>query len=495
MADTPPVDLVVIGAGGAGLSAALTALESGLKQVIVLEKRSRVGGNAAMSGGFLFAINSNPQRAAGLEHDADEVFRETMAYHHFDGVDPDLVRLWVDEADASVAWLESIGVGYRAMQGKDLGVEPSGWSNHPGSFVRVTDLMKQRVEDLGGKVIVRASVTGLVGDAVSGVSAVMLDTSDGPVTIETRAVLLSTGGFTGNVELLNEHFSDIYDESVYWTDAKPLTGDGITLAAGVGAALTGPTALLKENCYSFKTKKNMPNRGSTEPRSLWVNQRGKRFLDESQGFVNASTNALIAQPGMSGFALFDDALIQQIIDTPNPFEVELRPGEEDPSTWTAEGYRATLRDRLSDPSNSEWCMAADDWADIAKWIGSDPEVLAATVENYNASCDEGRDAAWAKDPALLVPLRKAPFYALRFRPLMVDTAGPVTIDAELRVLDEKGLPIPGLYAAGSLASGWVGFDEHHFGTPLSWAISSGRRAGVAAAAGALTGEAVSSVSE
>jgi len=492
--DQPPVDLVVIGAGGAGLPAALTALESGLKQVIVLEKRSRVGGNAAMSGGFLFAVNSGAQRAAGLEQEPDQVFRETMAYHHYDGVEPELVRLWVDEADASVAWLESIGVTYRAMQGKDLGVEPSGWPNHPGSFVRVTDLMKKRVEDLGGRVIVRASVTGLVGDATSGVSAVLLDTPDGPVTIQTRAVLLATGGFTGNVDLLNRHFADIYDENVYWTDAKPLTGDGIALAAGAGGAVSGPTALLKENCYSFKTKKNMPNRGATEPRSLWVNQRGERFLDESQGFVNASTNALVRQPGMSGFALFDDDLIQSIIDTPNPFEVELRPGEEDPSAWTAEGYRATLRDQLSDPSNSEWCTAAEDWAGIAKWIGTAPDVLRRTVDTYNASCEEGHDALWAKDPAVLVPLLKPPFYALRFRPLMVDTAGPVKVNGELRVLSEEGQPIPGLYAAGSLTSGWVGFDEHHFGTPLSWAISSGRRAGAAAAAGALAREAVSSAS-
>jgi fumarate reductase flavoprotein subunit len=492
--DQPPVDLVVIGAGGAGLPAALTALESGLKQVIVLEKRSRVGGNAAMSGGFLFALNSGPQQAVGLKHEPDEVFRDTMAYNHYDGVEPELIRLWVDEADASVEWLENIGVAYRPMQGKDLGVEPSGWPNHPGSFVRVTDLMKERVEDLGGRVIVRASVTGLVADPAGGVSGVLLDTPDGPVTIHTRAVVLATGGFTGNVDLLNEHFADIYDQNVYWTDAKPLTGDGIALAAEAGAAVNGETALLKENCYSFKTKKNMPNRGSTEPRSLWVNQRGERFLDESQGFVNATTNALIRQPGMSGFALFDDDLIQTIIDTPNPFEVELRPGEEDPSAWTAQGYRATLRDQLSDPSNSEWCTAADDWDGIAKWIGSTPHVLRRTVDQYNAACEEGRDALWAKDPALLVPLLKPPFYVLRFRPLMVDTAGPVKVDDELRVLDEENQPVPGLYAAGSLTSGWVGFDEYHFGTPLSWAISSGRRAGAAAAAAVLTGKEASSAS-
>lgn len=477
-----PVDLVVIGAGGAGLPGALAALEAGLSQVIVLEKRSVVGGNAGMSGGFLFAVDSEPQRAAGIRNLHDEVFRDSMAYFHYDGVDPKLIRLWVDEADASIAWLEALGIGYRPMPGKDLGVEPSGWSNHPGSFLRVMEMLKERVESLGGKVVTRAAATGLVGSAETGVSAVVVDGPDGAVTIQTKRVLLATGGFTGNVSLLKDHFDGVYDESVYWTDAKRLAGDGIELAAGVGAHVHGPTALIKENCYSFKTKKNMPNRASTEPRSLWVNRRGERFVDESLGFVNASSNALIAQPGMVGFALFDDELIQLIIDGPDPFAAELRPGEEDPNTWTAGGYRRSLRDQLADPANAEWCMAADDWAGIATWMGASPDVLADTVDRYNRFCDNGHDDMLAKDPSLLLALRKPPFYALRFRPLMVDTAGPVIVDRELQVLDAERRPIPGLFAAGSLTSGWIGSDEHRFGTPLSWAISSGRVAGAAAAA-------------
>lgn len=478
---TPPVDLVVIGAGGAGLPAAVAALEAGLSQVIVLEKRPIVGGNAAMSGGFLFAVDSAPQRTAGVDNSPDEVFRDTMAYYHYDGVDPGLVRLWVDQADESVAWLEKLGVGYRAMPGKALGVEPSGWANHPSSFRRVMDMLKGRVIELGGKVITRAAVTDLVGSAETGVSAVLVDTPDGAITIETKRVLLATGGFTGNVGLLTEHFEGVYDESIYWTDSKRLEGDGLALAASIGGDVGGPTALIKENCYSFRTKKNMPNRASTEPSSLWVNRRGERFLDESLGFVNATSNALVAQPGMVGFALFDDHLIQHMTERPDPFAAELRPGEEDPNTWTAEGYRRTLRDELADVSNVEWCTAAESWDEIAAWIGASPEVLAATVERYNDFCDKGHDDTWAKDPSVLIPLRKPPFYALRFRPLMVDTAGPVVVDAELRVLDAERRPIPGLYAAGSVASGWIGADEHHFGTPLSWAISSGRVAGEAAA--------------
>lgn len=474
-------DLVVIGAGGAGLPGALAALEAGLKQVIVLEKRPIIGGNAAMSGGFLFAVDSEPQRAAGLDNSRDDAFRESMAYFHYHGVDPALIRLWVDQADQTVQWLERLGVGYRPMPGQVLGVEPSGWANHPSSFRRVMDMLRGKVEAAGGQVITRAPVKGLVGSSTTGVTAVLAETPDGPLTITTSRVLLTTGGFTGNVGLLEDHFKGVYDENIYWTDAKRLEGDGIALAASVGADVHGPTALIKENCYSFRTKKNMPNRAATEASSLWVNGRGERFLDESLGFVNATANALVAQPGMVGFALFDDALIQRMADRPDPFAAELRPGEDDPNTWTAEGYRRTLRDELSDPSNKEWCISSNDWAEIANWIGASVEVLAATVNQYNGFCEGGHDAMWAKEPALLLPMLKPPFYALRFRPLMIDTAGPVVVDRDLRVLDAQRRPVPGLFAAGSVTSGWIGADEHRFGTPLSWAISSGRIAGATAA--------------
>ena len=474
-------DLVVIGSGGAGLPAALTAQEHGLARVVVLEKRAVIGGNAGMSGGFLFAIESRPQREAGITQSPDDTFRETMAYYHYDGVDPHLVRMWVDQADETVHWLEEHGIGYRPLSFRDRSVEPSGWSNPPGSFKQGMDLLTEQFTASGGRLFTNAAAVGITGSPAGGVRAVVADTKTGRVTIETPRVVIAAGGFTGNVDLLHEHFPGVYDENIYWTDAKRLAGDGIALASEVGADTTGRTFLIKENTYSFKTKKNKPNRAGMEPQCLWVNARGERYLDESIGMVNATTNLQIHQPGMAGFALFDDDLVQYIMDQPDPMAGEPRPGE-------AEGFRPTLRDQLTDPLNREWCSSAGDWSEIAGWIGADPQVLAATVREYNGYCDAGRDALWAKNPEYLVPLRKAPFYALRFRPLMIDTAGPLRVDTQLRVLDPQARPIPGLFAAGSVVSGWIGSDEYLFGTPLSWAISSGRIAGAAAAVTAVATE-------
>jgi fumarate reductase flavoprotein subunit len=472
--------LVVVGAGGAGLPAALVAQEKGVLDVVVLEKRPTVGGNAGMSGGFLFAAASGPQRERGTAHSPDVLFRETMAHYRYDEVDARLIRLWVDEADRNVEWMESIGVGYRPWFGEDPVVEPTGWSNHPGSFQQAMEIMRDRCIEQGGRVLTRTPATAIEPGDRPGWHRVRAQGPNGEVVIDTPRVLLASGGFTGNVELLHEKFPGVYDEAVYWTDTKRLAGDGIPLAAQAGGDISGRTFLIKENCYSFKTKKNKPNRGAMEPTLLWVNQRGERFLDESTGGVNSSTNALVAQPGMLGFALFDDAAAQRVMDRPNPFADELRPGEEDPNTWTADGFRRSFREDLAAPENSEWCMSADSWAEVAEWIGADPATLEATVAEYNRYCEQGRDELWGKPAEFLIPLTKPPFSALKFRPLMIDTVGPVQVDTHLRVLGQDGKPVPGLYAAGALTSGWVGADEHRFGTPLSWAIGSGRVAGASA---------------
>jgi fumarate reductase flavoprotein subunit len=476
--------LVVVGAGGAGLPAALAAQEKGVHDVIVLEKRPTVGGNAGMSGGFLFAAASEPQLERGISYSPDALFRETMAHYRYDEVDARLIRLWIDEADRNVEWLKSIGVGYRPWFGDDPVVEPSGWSNHPGTFQRAMEIMRDRCIEQGGRVLTGTPATAIEPGDRPGWHRVRAKSRDGEIVIDTPRVLLASGGFTGNVDLLHEKFPGIYDENIYWTDAKRLAGDGIPIAAQAGGDVTGRTFLIKENCYSFKTKKNRPNRAAHDS-TLWVNRHGERFLDESLGQVTAGTNALLDQPGMMGYALFDDVQVQQAIDRPAPFGMEekpeLRPGEEDPNTWTDDGFRRNFREQLTDPANSDWCIGANSWAEIAEWIGADAATLEATVEEHNRCCEQGRDELWGKPASLLTPLRRAPFYVLRFRPLMIDTSGPVRVDRELRVVDADGHPVPGLFAAGALVAGWIGNDEHRFGTPLSWAIGSGRIAGEHAA--------------
>ena len=125
----------------------------------------------------------------------------------------------------------------------------------------------------------------------------------------------------------------------------------------------------------------------------------------------------------------------------------------------------------------DWCIKTDSVEDIAAWIGADTAVLENTLSEYNGFVESGRDALFAKDKKHLVPLSVPPYYALKFRPLMVETVGPVEINEKMEVLDPQGKTIPGFYAGGAIASGWQGHDYYLFGSALSWAINSGRIAG------------------
>jgi fumarate reductase flavoprotein subunit len=183
---------------------------------------------------------------------------------------------------------------------------------------------------------------------------------------------------------------------------------------------------------------------------------------------------LLRQPDKVGFTLLDDDTVQDIVD-----KGWLLPRF--PSMGSTSGFR---EDMQAAAAKKQWVAAANTWEEIAEWIGTDPTVLKATIEEYNAFCDHGYDATFVKDRRYLVPLRKPPFYVIKYRTLLIETCGPVRVDEEMQVLDKGYKPIPGLYVAGALASGWQGHDycgDHLFGSALGFSMNSGRIAGENAA--------------
>lgn len=459
-------NMVVIGGGGTGVAAALTAIEQGITSIVLLEKRAALGGNATMAAGFLFAAGSRHQREAGAEISRDTAFKESMAYHHYKA-NPRILRTFINTSAETLQWLEDQGVVYE-WDGVMNAHRPRDLDSPVGGFDPILKLLAEKFQARGGQILKNTAAKKILREPDGNVTEVIATAKDGEeIQIRTRSIILGPGGFTGNQELLKKYFPLNYDENVYWTDAKPLMGDGIALATSAGASLAEYCALIRENGYSFRTKKRMPNRASMEPCCIWVNAKGERIIGETVAHINASTNALLVQPGKVGFALYDDALIQRIVDRPE---------------WGFEPNRRNLKEVLvEEAKQGEWSKIAERWEEIADWLGADQEVLKATVEEYNVSCGKGHDELFAKDRQYLLPLRKPPFYALKFRPLMIETVGPVKTNVHMEVLDKQGTPIPGLYAGGALTSGWQGDEEHRFGTPLSYALTSGRIAGARAA--------------
>lgn len=273
-------------------------------------------------------------------------------------------------------------------------------------------------------------------------------------TIDTRSVIITTGGFGGSKKLLKKYCPGYYDGMPL--RGLPLTGDGLIMAAEAGAALEDFVTLLKE---SPRIDLNTwPVRGlEREPCTVWVNKNGERFADEATGsHPFESVNAILRQPGKVCYTLLDATMR-------NNHKIVMPEVEKALQTETENGR----------------CIISDSWEDIARWIGADPNTLKETIDSYNRSCSQGYDEIFAKDRRYLRPLRTAPFYALRCLPHFLDTMGGIRINEHMAVLDSADNPIPGLFAAGVITSGWESetYCSDLSGSAFGYAINSGRIAG------------------
>jgi fumarate reductase flavoprotein subunit len=202
-----------------------------------------------------------------------------------------------------------------------------------------------------------------------------------------------------------------------------------------------------------------------------VNKRGERFADENTIVkICESVNALLRQPEMLSYTLLDETIKRRIIEdikiqgmgSIDEAKRQIRPDEVD-RLLREETERGTVK-------------LADSWEAIAGWMGADPTVLKATVEEYNAFCDKGHDALFTKDRRYLIPLRTPPFYAIRSNAVWIGTIGGIKINEKMEVLNQQDNPIPGLYAGGVDTGGWETetYNIMLSGSTFGFAVNSGR---------------------
>jgi fumarate reductase flavoprotein subunit len=218
---------------------------------------------------------------------------------------------------------------------------------------------------------------------------------------------------------------------------------------------------------------------SGEPYVVWVNKKGKRFIDETASFnYYESINALIQQPECTSYALFDAAIVQAITENglsnvPSGFEF----GEKQRNRLPA-----GLENVLKAQAEKGVIKISGGWDEIADWIGAEKATLKITIDEYNACCDHGYDAVFGKDRTYLQPMHKPPYYAVKCMSTILNTIGGIKINEKMEVLDKQDNPIPGLYAAGVDAGGWSSdtYCADLPGTAFGFAINSGRIAGESA---------------
>jgi hypothetical protein len=441
---TSSCDVAVIGAGMSGLAAALAAVQRGAR-VAVLEGSDVAGGNARLAAGmFLGARNV-----------------EDLHAYIPDG-DIALQRLVVADYDASVAWLESLGlaIGPDIHRGDFRRARPMGMGR-PGAREPFMERLAECAIERGVDLRLRCRV-----DAVARSGAGYAVQCDGGPPILARAVVIATGGFAGGRPALERYLGPMASHLMLRT--RPgATGDGLRLAQHLGAATKGDMTAF----YGHTVPDCPLDPSDWQPITpyfarlgILVNRDGRRFVDESPSLLEElNPQAGFRQPGGKYWLLFDERI--RLGDGPAADPMLHKPD------WL-EHARAVRAPLIEAASIEALC------AGLAR-EGVNAMALTGETDRYNAECRAGEGERLlpprSRNP---IPLERPPFYALRCVAGITATCGGIAIDDQCRVLDRDQRPIGGLFAAGVDAGGVYGRTYCGF---LVWSLISGRRAGTAAA--------------
>ena len=488
-------NMVIIGSGS-GLVAAAAATEKGVTDIVVLEKQEILGGHSNWAQG-LDACDSPIQKQAQVATDRDDRFKSCMTSAHWARVDPRIARACIDKSGDTIRWFQDKGVNFDlkvhfANNRIRSGLWPlKGKGPDYGRGAELIKAVTRECKEKGVTLLLRTRAKRILRDAKGKVTGVVAVKGRKEFQIKTGCVIIATGGFAGNKELLKKYCPDYYDGMHIREMSELHTGDGLLMAAEVGASIPNLIAYYVEGPHpNYVNKKESlaasmkePISGIIkEPYTVWINKKGRRFIDETAGLsLFEAGNAILMQPDRVMYSLIDDKIRQDVEE--KGMLVGRGWGKEEKGQRVAvPGFEEVLRRRDAEGGDT-LVKIADTWDGIARWIGADPKVLKAEIEAYNACCDRGYDPIFVKDRKYLLPLRKPPFYAIRCITSLGGTLGGIKVNERMEVLDTRYNVIPGLFVAGVAADGWapVHIGADGCSSPFGFAMNSGRMAGESAA--------------
>ena len=462
------VDVVVVGAGGAGMTAAITATDAG-KKVIVVESQPIAGGNSVRSTGGMNAAKTPYQdknefkEAAGVEKTlatAAEKFADNAtitalaatvksqwdAYQanpqgYFDSVElmeldtliggkgknnPELVKALAENSAAAIEWLASIGADVKnvgAFGGASVKrihrpVNADGKVTAVGAYI--VPILEKNLQDRNVQFLFDTTANEIImkdGKAV-GIKATGKDGNK--VTINAKSVVIATGGFGANAEMVEKYKPEL--KGFATTNAEGAQGQGIDMATAVGAATVDmdqiqihPTVHIEEDGNAHLITEGLRGDGA-----ILVNAEGKRFYDEVSTRDKVSA-AIIAQPEKSAWLVVDQSMV-------------------DKSAVIA-GY-----------IKSGYTVTGATYEELAKAMGVDEATFVSTMNTWNQAVEAKSDAEFNRT-SFANPLTTAPYYAIKITPAVHHTMGGIVINPKAEVLNEKGEVISGLFAAGEVTGG------------------------------------------
>ena len=424
--ETQNKDVVVIGAGGAGLVAAIEAKNNGAKNVIVLEKMAFAGGNTLISGGEYAAPNNWVQVKKGLKDSNDAFYNDILKGGDNEG-DPKLVRVLADNALSGAEWLKDyINMTFEDRQmffgghSVERSLVPQG-----ATGVEMISKLLAKAEELNIPVLYETPATELIVDKgrVTGVKAVSEDKEY--TFLAKDGVILATGGFGSNLEMRVKYNKDV-DENILSTNTVGITGDGITMAEKIGAQLEDmPFIQTYPTCDPISGALLYFGDVRLVGGSILVNQEGKRFVEELER-RDVISMAIKNQTGNAAYQFCDEAQVK------------------------LSGVAEHHADEVNYLFNNKLLVKADTIKEAADFFGIDAAELEKTVAKYNQYAKDGKDLEFNKRGKLTPFEAKGPFYIMKAVPAVHHTMGGVKIDETARVINTNGEVIKGLYGAGEV---------------------------------------------
>lgn len=463
---TVDADVVVVGAGGAGMTAAITAAAEG-KSVVVLESQSMVGGNSVRATGGMNAAKTVYQdenefgESAGVEKTlktaaekyadnetitalAKTVSEQWAAYQanptgYFDSVelmeldtmiggkginDPELVEtLCANSADA-IDWLDEHGItlhnvssfGGASVKRIHRPVNAEGKTVSVGSYM--IPLLQENCEKAGVKMMLDTTATEILTDANGAAVGVKATGASGEtVTVNAKAVVLATGGFGANLDMVVKHKPEL--KGFMTTNAPGIQGQGIEMAQAIGAATVDMDQIQIHPTVEANTAA-LITEGLRGDGAILINEEGKRFIDEV-GTRDVVSAAEIAQTGSYSWLVVDQAMVD--------------------ASSVIQGY-----------IKKGYTVTGATYEELGKAMGVDAAAFAETMEKWNGYVEAKNDPDFGRT-SFANPLNTAPYYAVKVTAGVHHTMGGLKINANTEVLNEKGEVIPGLFAAGEVTGG------------------------------------------
>ena len=460
---TITADLVIIGGGGAGMTAAIRAAELGL-DVTLVEKMSFMGGAISISGGNQVVMGSQMQKDLGVTDDSVESMVEDFMANGANLNVPELITLYAENVGETSDWLQEEGVTYNLEGGLHKLAEYSHDRElaYTGSGAGAAEAMRGLVDEAGVNVLLNTRATELISDGEGGVTGVIANDDTTVYTIEAPAVLLATGGYGYNKDLLEGDMKN----ALYYGPVSS-TGDGLLMATAEG--IDADTRLMEygkrypngievsEGIAKSTINGNIP---AWTVSAILVNKEGVRVVNEKasnrtilETELEQTDQELFLVMDQATFDVWKDAVgydVQEYLDANG-------------TTTPVFGHGDTIEE-------------------AAAAAGVDGEALAATVEEYNGYVEAGEDAAFGRSADYMTqPIGDGPYYIVEQKPRFATTMGGLVIDTDLHVINKSGEVINGLYAAGEVVGGVMG-DDSPSGANNGWEVTSGKLAAQSIAA-------------